>query len=389
MSDASVAIGLFDRVELGASFQNFGDANSGGTIVGAFGRVAIMRPLREGLGLAVGARYVTSPSFDANPGGYDYQPGRLGFPDERLYESYGGVAEDVSTNLTPYAVASAMLRGLESDFMPRHDFTFSLGYGTGMFSDGGDLSWHAFTDANGWFAGSAVHVEVSDKAVLNLIGEYNSMDLNVGAQLDFGGIRVGAFGLGLNYTNEVTEYRSRKYGILASVALCPSDGWLCVPKLMDRPAPDTITVRMPAPPPDTVVVEREVAPPLPTGSPTSICLATGESVRVLVTAQGDTLVGPDRVSIRTLRPGVVFAGTYARGAGWFESDESFDFGDRSYQKSGGEVRLDCANIMRVGEHEGVPLFAMRDAESPYQTLYVPVEPGIWQGYQAGLRRTRG
>ena len=34
LSDASVTIGLFDRVELGATFQNFSDGNSGGTLLG-------------------------------------------------------------------------------------------------------------------------------------------------------------------------------------------------------------------------------------------------------------------------------------------------------------------------------------------------------------------
>jgi hypothetical protein len=45
--------------------------------------------------------------------------------------------------------------------------------------------------------------------------------------------------------------------------------------------------------------------------------------------------------------------------------------------------------MRVGEHMGVPLFVMRNAERPFETLYVPVRPGVWQAYQTGLQRTRG
>ena len=45
--------------------------------------------------------------------------------------------------------------------------------------------------------------------------------------------------------------------------------------------------------------------------------------------------------------------------------------------------------MRIGEHMGVGLFAMRNADRPFETIYVAVRPGIWQGYQSGLRRTRG
>jgi len=132
-----------------------------------------------------------------------------------------------------------------------------------------------------------------------------------------------------------------------------------------------------------------VAPPLPSGTPASMCLATGENVQVMVTAQGDTLVGPQRVSIRTLRPGVVFAGTYADGRDWFTSDRAITYERANYNKSGGEVRLDCANLARVGEHMGVPLFAESTANRPFQRIFVPVRPGVWQAYETGLQRTRG
>ena len=223
--------------------------------------------------------------------------------------------------------------------------------------------------------------------MLNLIGEWNGFDINLGAQLDFGGIRVGGFLLGANYAEEVSIYRSKKLGILGSIALCPDSGGFCSPELIERPVPDTI--RLPAPPPDTVVVEREIVPPLPTGTAVQICLATGQTEQVLVTAQGDTLVGPARVSVRDLRPGVVFAGTYAEGAEWYEGDESITHERRSYDKSGGELRLGCGDIMRIGDHNGVPLFVDRGADTPYAKLYVPVRPGVWQAYETGLRRTRG
>ena len=83
--DVSVAVGLFDRVELGASLQNFSDADSGGNMVGAFGRVALLDPASSGVGLAVGARFVSAPSL---PGNHDYMPTRLGIPDIRFYGQY-------------------------------------------------------------------------------------------------------------------------------------------------------------------------------------------------------------------------------------------------------------------------------------------------------------
>ena len=147
-------------------------------------------------------------------------------------------------------------------------------------------------------------------------------------------------------------------------------------------------VELPAPPPDTIIVTREVAPPLPQGTPTEICLATGENVTIYLTPQGDTLVGAARVSVGSLGPGVAFAGEYAAGRAWYQADDPIEFDEREYVQSGGEVGLDCSNIIRVGEYDGVPLFADVGAESPYETLYVPVRPGVWQAYQTDLAAVR-
>jgi hypothetical protein len=270
--------------------------------------------------------------------------------------------------------------------------TFSLGYGTGMFQDGDELSFYKFASSDGWFFGSALHFGVGENSILSFMGEYNGFDVNLGAQFDFSGIRVGAHYLAANYPKPAngywSEYRKPKFGVLASVAICPNGGGLlCKPKLMQRPEPQI--VQLPAPPADTVRITREVERPLPDGTPAMVCLATGENVEVRVTAQGDSLVGPTRASIRTLRPGVVFAGTYAEGRDWFTSGTDITFEKVKYSKSGNDVRMDCAQIMRVGENVGVPLFAMRNAERPYETIYVPVRPGVWQAFQTGLRRTRG
>jgi hypothetical protein len=393
--DGSIALGLFDRVEIGTTLQSFNDSDAGGNIWGAFGRVAVLRPEDQGIGLAGGVQYVSGPSWDDN---VDYQPPRLGFPDRRFREDlFDGpdADDDIQTSLTFYGVASAMLRGLESDWFPDHDFTISAGWGNGMFSEGERLEFYRYVDSEGWFVGGATHLKVGETALLNVMGEWNGFDLNFGTQLDWNGIRVGAHLLGANYWAEVGEYRSQKYGFLVSACLdlSGSGSILCRPGLMERAVPDT--VRLPAPPPDTVrVTVQAPAPPpqqpqLPTGTPTDLCLATGEVVQVLVTAQSDTLVGPGRVSVRTLRPGVVFAGTYADGRAWFEQDRPVTFEQFEFRKSGGEIQLQCPNIVRVGEFMGVPLFATRDATRPFQTLYVPVRPGFWQAYERGLQATRG
>lgn len=386
-SNGSMAIGLFDRVEVGTTIQSLGDANAGGNVWGLFGRVQLYRPTDQGIGLAVGGRYVMAPGFDD---GKDYQPTRLGFPDRRFQEQYPGF-EEVNTELSLYAVTSAYVRGFDAGFLPRHDLTVSLGYGSGMFREGDEYGFYQYADSEGWFFGSALHFALGESSILTFMGEYNGFDVNLGTQLDLGGIRLGAQYLASNYGEPAggyySQYRMPKLGLLASLALCPTGGgFLCKPSLMDRREPQM--VQMPAPPADTVRITREVERALPDGTPSTVCLATGETVQVRVTATGDTLVGPSRASIRTLRPGVVFAGTYARGRSWFTSDQGVMFEEVSYSKSGSDVRLDCARIMRVGEYMGVSLFAMRSEERPIKTLYVPVRPGVWQAYQ-NLRRTRG
>lgn len=377
-SDGSVSLGLFDRVELGTTIQSLNDANAGGNMWGVFGRVNLFKPTNQGLGLAVGGRYVMAPDFnDATT----YQPNRLGFPDARFKESYTG-KEDVSTELSLYAVSTAHIRGFDQGFLPKHDLTLSLGYGTGMFQDGDKLPFYKYASSEGWFVGSALHFGLGQNALLTFMGEYNGFDVNLGTQLDFGGIRLGAHVLAVNYPEPFngywSEYRKPKFGVLGSVAVCPSAGGLfCKPQMIERPEPEVRIVRVPA---DTVRITREVERPLPDGTPAMVCLATGENVEVRVTAQGDTLVGPQRASIRTLRPGVVFAGTYAEGRDWYTSDQPITFERLRYNKSGNDSSLDCGQIMRIGENMGVPLFAMRNANRPFETIYVPVRPGVWRGY---------
>ncbi|MCH7564307.1 MAG: hypothetical protein IH968_10840 [Gemmatimonadetes bacterium] len=377
-SDASITLGLFGRLEIGTSLQAFEDEAEGGDLVGAFGRLLIFRPEDHGIGLAVGGRFLRTPDFGD---GVDRAPGRLGGADIRLLDPIAG--EEVGTEVTLYAVASAMLRGLDSDALPLHDVTVSAGWGTGMFQGGDRLPWYEFADSEGWFGGVALHIEIGEHRLLNLIGEWNGFDVNVGAQLDLGGLRVGAHVLGVNYSRDLSVYRSTKFGILGSVALCFHELGTCRPELLDRSPRDTL--QLPAPPPDTVVVSRTDPPPLGTGRTMELCLASGVAVDVLVMATGDTLVGPDRVPLESLRPGLAFAGTYAGGLAFYEADDPVRLGERTYGKSRGLVRVSCGEVVRIGEYAGVPLFAERGSGRPPTRLYVPVRPGLWHVYEVRSR----
>ena len=89
VSDGAVAIGLFDRVELGATIQHLDTEENGGNMLGGFARVSLLPASLGYVDLAVGARYLSSPSYGD---GYldGLQPGRLGHPDYRLHNEASG-----------------------------------------------------------------------------------------------------------------------------------------------------------------------------------------------------------------------------------------------------------------------------------------------------------
>ena len=147
---------------------------------------------------------------------------------------------------------------------------------------------------------------------------------------------------------------------------------------MERTEPDTVWI--PPPPPDTVVVRVVEDEPEVEGTDAALCLSSGQAVPIRLTADGDTLVGPERVSVRAARPNLDFAGTYASGAFWYESGQDIAFEGALFQKSPDTFPLDCRQILRVGVHEGVPLFSVVSAERPLAVLFVPVRPGLWHRY---------
>ncbi|MGD2045501.1 MAG: hypothetical protein PVJ80_02305 [Gemmatimonadota bacterium] len=377
-SDGSLAVGLFDRIETGLSFQQFGGDSDGGDIWGLFGRVRIWEPIDQGVGLAAGARYVTSPDFGD---GRSYEPGRLGFADDRFTDELIG-----GSNLTMYGVATAYVRGFDAGGrIPKNDMTFTLGYGGGMFREGGRLGFYGPGHANGWFYGTSVHLETSERSVVSLMAEHNGFDVNVGVQLDWDGLRVGAHWLASNHGapsgGYASEYRKPKLGLLASIRICPTrSGLRCRPHLMRRTEPDTIYI--PPPPPDTVVINAG-PPPAPEGEPITLCLSTGRNVEVTVNAAGDTLVAPG-VTVESLRPTLEFSGDYAGGAFWYEDGDPIIFETRRYGRSQDEFPIDCNQILRVGVYEGVPVYADRAAERPLSVIFIPARPGVWRRYERGL-----
>ena len=369
--DFAAALGLFDLFEFGANLQSLSDAAEGGTLWGAFGRLSILSPQTQPIGLAVGGRYASSPDFGD---GVEYAPNRLGRPDRRLSNQLG--SRRIDTGFSFYAVAGWDLPGLPSSFLPEHDFSFTAGWGNGLFKEGGGLDWYTSGDSGGWFAGVAWNLELAENRMITFMSEYNGFDWNVGTQVDLSGVRLGAHVLGVNHSSLTTVYRSSKFGVIASVALCGRG--LCRASLRDRPDPDVVV--LPAAPPDTVVVTRVETRPPPAGTAVTLCLSTGDPIELLLTVAGDTLVGPSRAPLSQLRPGVVLAGVYATDRAWFEASEPITFEERSFGKTGAPIGLECGDIRQAGEHVGVPLFVTDAGGTPPEILFVPVRPGVWQRY---------
>ncbi len=379
--DTSVATGLFDRAEAGVAVQALKGANAGGKTWGLFGRVRLWEPIDQGIGLAVGARYLTSPDF---ADGARYAPGRLGFPDPRLSRTYADGA-----NLTAYGVATAFLRGFDAGGrLWKNDITFTLGYGGGMFKAGASLPFYGEGSGNGWFYGTSVNFRTTRASILTVMAEHNGFDVNIGAQYDWEGLRAGIHWLASNHAEPVgghfSEYQKGKVGFVLSVGLCPGRHNLrCRPQMMMRVEPDTVI--LPAPPPDTVIVRVDVDRDLPAGEDIAICLSTGQTIPLRVTAAGDTLVGPDFASLRSLRPALTFAGGYAGGAFWYEGNAVMTFEGADFGKWPEELIIDCDQIARVGVYNNVPVFADRAAERPLVLLFIPVRPGVWARYERGIR----
>lgn len=281
-----------------------------------------------------------------------------------------------------------------------------------------DWSYHEpdLTDAPGWQGREFIRHELFQGRLLYTHWLSEQMGLLLGAGYSYDHYttprRIGSRGggpgglLGLRYSfSDLVSLRLEGFGYFV-----PEDQEAFIPRpqtlnmgvqaglsLLLRHRVEERIVELPPPPPDTVVVTEEVEPPLPEGTPTQLCLATGEAVTVYISPQGDTLVGPRRVDIRNLGAGVALAGEYAQGRDWYVQDEPVVLEqmvdertvELEYVRVGGEISLDCPNIRRVGEFRGVPVFADVNATAPYETLYVPVRPGVWQAYETDLAAVRG
>ena len=149
-----------------------------------------------------------------------------------------------------------------------------------------------------------------------------------------------------------------------------------------RPEPVTITKT------DTVTVTKEVPPPLPRGDSTDICLSNGMTARVLVSANGDTLIGDARVRLREVQPVLAFAGSYAADQDWYTRTDTIRFENKVYRQAGGAMKRACDELKLVGDYRGVSVFASVTEPQGLPTIVLPVRPGMFQNYITVIRKRK-
>ena len=149
--------------------------------------------------------------------------------------------------------------------------------------------------------------------------------------------------------------------------------------LLPPPAPIVI------PPPPPMVEPAPPPPPPPPPNPmrdVQVCVVENGMLRNMTvqynTQTGDTMMNGQRFTPST-------AG-YAAGASWFINNEPVMMMGRRYVKYGLPRVLGVNDVTRVGEYQGVSVFAETGATGTPEVLYVPVRPGCeFQPYQTEVK----
>jgi hypothetical protein len=120
---------------------------------------------------------------------------------------------------------------------------------------------------------------------------------------------------------------------------------------------------------------------------TVVCVvdrASDRGLRALSAKTGETgvvvfLDGAVR-PLEEVHPIGMIAG-YAGAEEWLRRGDPVSHGGRRYLRTGGERRIGLELLRRIGDHEGILLFAGEEDPPPPDALYVPTAPGcIFQPY---------
>lgn len=195
-SQLTFSLSAFGRVEAGVAFY------SANPEYGFFGQALVLN--EEDYRGRPGGWFIPSIAFgfrglgpygqvDRFGIGYSLLPPDPGSPNYRHVSD--SVHREFNVNPTVYGVGtkSFSLADIRSGW-PDVNLSVSIGYGNGIFSDDGELGdAYAKNSTGGLFGGLKVDLTPTPNTVLSLMAENNAWDFNVGASLDWRGMRAGLY----------------------------------------------------------------------------------------------------------------------------------------------------------------------------------------------------
>lgn len=196
-SHLTMSVSMWGRVEAGVAFYT---ANPE---YGFFGQVLLLNedamryregPARWVPGLAIGVRNVGPyEKIDRFAAGYELIPPEPGSPNYRHIAD--SVHQGFSTANTIYGVATKTFGlGALGEAMSGTDLSLSLGYGNGLFEDDGGLDdSYSESSTGGLFGGLKLDIQATPQTLLSLMAEHNAWDVNLGAAVEYRGLRAGAY----------------------------------------------------------------------------------------------------------------------------------------------------------------------------------------------------
>ena len=195
-SQLTFSVSVFGRVEAGVAFY------SSNPEYGFFGQALVLN--EEQFRGRPGGWFIPSIAFgvrgigpygqiDRFGIGYSLLPPNPGSPNYRHVADSIHDEFDVTPTVYGVGTKSFSLSDIRSGW-PDLNLSISVGYGNGLFSDDGELGdAYAKNSTGGLFGGVKVDFTPTPNTVLSLMAENNAWDFNVGASLDWRGMRAGLY----------------------------------------------------------------------------------------------------------------------------------------------------------------------------------------------------
>ncbi len=227
-SQLTFSVSILGRVEAGVAFY------SSNPEYGFFGQALLLdeEQFRTNQGAA---RWLPSVAVGVrNVGPYDkidrFGVGYSLLPPDDLSGNYRHVAdtlhEGFNTAQTVYGVVtkSFSLADVKSSW-PDLNLSFTVGYGNGLFSDDGGLdSLYSKHSTGGLFGGIKIDAHPTTNTLLMIMAENNAWDYNVGAVLDYRGLRAGVYWTEVGGSGESTPTAAERV-LYGYSKLAFSVGW--------------------------------------------------------------------------------------------------------------------------------------------------------------------